>query len=264
MARPTRFIEMCSRNAHLVHENPANDECVFVFDIDYCLYKNDDLLNKEVADVRSAFFAHSQLVESPDNEKIWEDSLNQFNLFRQLFHNKFGIHPKDFCDKYDLLDFGSFIKPDEELIKIFKELKFRKFCFTNGSLKRAKKILEVLQLHDVFEAVICADTEDLEMIVKPMPSAYQFVEKYIGTRNIHFFDDSFSNIKAAQDLGWKIMHVVNDIKSCILDVLAQSHHSQDPIVEAKTADLVEINQLLATDPSLSGTVAYSSEPANFE
>lgn len=78
-------------------------------------------------------------------------------------------------------------------------------------------------MEDVFEAVVCTDSLETEFIGKPRPEAFDFFMRYAGItispNKIYFFDDSERNINGAKANGWNSVHVINDLKECIKDVM---------------------------------------------
>lgn len=208
-----KYMELCSRNANKKLSPPVGDEKILIFDIDQCLYHAPEMEEYEVTSIKTAFLNLSKL-----SEIDWETNQSKHNLYRETFHVILGIHPKEFCDKYENHHPLQFIKKDPELIEILSKIKTRKFCFTNGSIVRASKILQHMELDHLFEVVICNDAEETEFICKPQEAAFKFVDRYLGIKDrkkVYFFDDSQKNINAANTYGWNGLLVEGNIKQLI-------------------------------------------------
>lgn len=208
-----KYIELSSRNINKKLENPVGNNKVLIFDIDQCLYYEPELDSFEHNSIKSAFIELSNLKETD-----WNETFQKFNLFREVFHSIIGLHPRDFCEKYENHHPPMFIKKDPVLAEMLRKIKFRKFCFTNGSLVRASKILQHMELENLFEYVVCNDSEDTEFICKPMPKAFQFVEDFLGIedrKKVYFYDDAERNIKGAKEFGWNAYIVKNNIKDLL-------------------------------------------------
>jgi hypothetical protein len=95
-----KIVEMSSRNKHLRHHRPVEDEVIFIFDLDYCLFKSKEIYDSENEIICETFL---KLTNQTDKE-FWYSSLqNNWYLFRKAFYYMFGIHPKDYVERmYDI------------------------------------------------------------------------------------------------------------------------------------------------------------------
>lgn len=214
----TSYIEMCTRNANLTVEDPIGDRKIMIFDIDHCLYHNKEAVVNEFNFVRNLFVEMSQQTEDD-----WHRHLSAMGLFRAVFYNLLDVHPTDFATRYEDEAIVGHITPDPEVRLLLSSTGCRMFCFTNGGKTRAQKILQQLEIEDLFEAVICADTVETEFICKPNRQAFDFVERVLGItdrKNVYFFDDMASNISAATEIGWNA-----NLIDCNLKEVLRTHLS---------------------------------------
>lgn len=201
---------MSSRISTVQLAKPVGNSPILIFDIDNCLYFSPEL---EASERNAVKHAYMQLSKTSETE--WTTNLATFNLYRELFFYTFDIHPGRFAEEFDLPDFKPYLKEDKELRLLLDSIPLRKFCFTNGSARRASSVLAYLGIENQFEAVICTDIVDTEFISKPKPQAFKFVENILGISSksaIHFYDDSETNVKAAEQLGWNSVLVNGDLK----------------------------------------------------
>ncbi|KAI4290865.1 putative hydrolase of the HAD superfamily [Pancytospora philotis] len=211
-----KYVEMSTRNKKCTIAEPVGEGAALVFDIDNCLYHSPEYLGQEMTSIRSMLLDSKRLTE-----KEWADSFQMGKLFREVLFRVIGLHPTAYSDMFDTSEPADFLAEDAELREILQALPHRKFCFTNGGVKRARKILQHLRIEECFELVFCADEVDTEFISKPKPEAYAFVDAALGTASrsqIHFFDDSAENVAAAKSHGWNGYLVENNIKQHLREI----------------------------------------------
>lgn len=215
-----KFIEMTIKNKSLKYEYPVEDEIVLIFDLDYCLFRNNEMYEYE-----KRFFCETFLKLSNQTDiNAWHSSLEKLNYhYKKVFCTVLGIDPKEYDEReYEIPEYQKFLKPNHELNYLLKNIQLKKFCFTNGSKRRAEALLKHLEMEDLFEKVICSSSNDLDFISKPDISSYKFVEEYLGIKSpnkIYFFDDTIVNVTSANELGWNGVHVTSELEIHLKDVV---------------------------------------------
>jgi len=109
------------------------------------------------------------------------------------------IHPPNNRDMYKL-------KPDPTLQRLFNNLKYKSFIFTNGTYGHAELVLNNMKLFN-FKKIYARDTIPY---MKPHIKSFDFVKKNIlyqdynqdFTNTFIFFEDTLENLKTAKKLGW--------------------------------------------------------------
>lgn len=207
----SKIIEL-GDNINTKHPLPIGNEILLLFDIDNCLYKNVEVDRETIDFVKELYLRHVH----PD-ESQWIAEQREYHLYGKL-SSRF-LQSELVREGYKSLpNIEKHVEPDSELKNLLKRIKFRKFCFTNGTKDRAIHILNYLQLTDVFEGVFCTSVDNDSFLAKPNPKSFKFVEEYLGIEDvnkIYFFDDSSNNIKRAKELGWNAIEVKDDIKGYI-------------------------------------------------
>ncbi|KAL6121298.1 hypothetical protein NUSPORA_01807 [Nucleospora cyclopteri] len=207
------YVMIAKRNSKYKINSAVGNQPVFIFDVDQCLYSSDNLIAHEHDHVCNKFINSTSF----DASDFLLHNL-KFNNWQELFYSVCGLHPKRFQDEYDLLDFEKYMEKDIQLIEQIKNIKYRKFCFSNGTKKRVEKILKILGMEDLFETAFCSDTEDTDLLLKPKLEAFQFVQNYIGatsSANLYFFDDNIKNVAGGKLSGWNCYHINKNIKKQI-------------------------------------------------
>lgn len=232
--------ELADNNGNMV--NPTGEDKVAIFDIDHCLYVSRELKSYEPKFKKKEFIQISLEKENESNKKIEhliDENMKNEKTFMELFCSQLNMTPFEYYSKYDVFDYGKFIKQDKGLVNLIASLrqKCRLFAMTNGSDVRAREVLNILGLSSYFEKVFCAiiigrghepvplksasiDSPESEMwsscdvelnknasslIIKPDLRAYEAVHRFIGAKSpkdVTFFDDSRKNVEASREFGW--------------------------------------------------------------
>lgn len=103
-----------------------------------------------------------------------------------------------------------FIVVNEELFDLIKELKnkYKVVCFSNVSRALAARMSE-RGLYDIFDSKFFSYEIGK---TKKDSEAWEYIERELGYKpeEYLFIDDSESNIKTAQNRGWRTIHYKND------------------------------------------------------
>lgn len=107
------------------------------------------------------------------------------------------------------LPYESFLKPDPALRHMLNAIPVPKYIFTNADIKHAKKCLELLDLMDCFQEIVCFESimatvpKGHDVICKPSRRAMDAALRMVGgnVSSTIFFDDSVRNIASAHAMG---------------------------------------------------------------
>ena len=111
-----------------------------------------------------------------------------------------GVDPQAFLDEVHEVSMDRLI-PDPELRTALARLPGRRLVYTNGGSKHAARVLERLELADMFEDVFHLEAADF--VPKPNLSAYEAMARRhrIDPKVAAFFEDSEKNLKPAAEMG---------------------------------------------------------------
>lgn len=111
-----------------------------------------------------------------------------------------GVDPQAFIDEVHDVAMDR-LTPDPELRAALERLPGRRLVFTNGGAKHAEKVLDALNLNDLFEDAF--HIEAAAFIPKPNPATYDAMVKAHGVdpRAAAFFEDSERNLAPAAAIG---------------------------------------------------------------
>lgn len=109
------------------------------------------------------------------------------------------------------------LKPDPRLVALLESLdrsRCRVFALTNAYKTHATRVLKLVGLGHIVDAIIYCDYTNPDLYVpadsscKPEAEFYHAAAEAVGaTDATHYFvDDSLKNVVAAQQLGWRCVH----------------------------------------------------------
>ena len=111
-----------------------------------------------------------------------------------------GVDPQAFLDEVHEVAMDRLV-PDPELRSAVARLPGRRLVFTNGGSTHAERVLDRLNLNDLFEDTFHLEAADF--VPKPNLVSYQaLVSKHgVDPRRAAFFEDSEKNLAPAFDMG---------------------------------------------------------------
>ena len=93
-----------------------------------------------------------------------------------------------------------------------KNLKGKKYIFTNANYNHAVKVLEKLKMSDVFDGYF--DISESDYLPKPHMPIYEAFQKKFNLPNNEtaMFEDLHINLKCPHELGWKTVWITNNLE----------------------------------------------------
>lgn len=207
---------------------PMDNEKVFFFDIDNCLYhasyKIHDLMQVYIRRYISKHLNVSAEEAKEINVRYYKD----YGLAIQGLVNFHKIDAMEYNKEVDdALPLHEILEPDMKLREMLLNLRASKkvgrlWLFTNAYKTHGMRVIRLLGLGDLFDGMTFCDYEkQLEFICKPDPRIFRKALHDAGVsdpRNAYFVDDSAKNCKTAIDLGFReVVNVIED-ESKIQDV----------------------------------------------
>jgi putative hydrolase of the HAD superfamily len=137
----------------------------------------------------------------------------------------YDIDQREYLDYVHDVPIGDFIKPDPALKDMLLSFPQRKLIFTNADRHHAFRVLQALEIQDIFESVI--DIQDIDPHCKPMTEAFNRALELAGApdpRSCVMLDDSQSNLATARGLGFTTIRVGSNQLSWDYDYCIQRIH----------------------------------------
>lgn len=192
---------------------------VMVFDIDYCLYGDP---TGEIRDLESTH----RLKRCSGKDVNFKALKSNYKSTRKGLFEEVKMSLEQIKDM-EFTTIDEYLIPDFELRKKLESFSCRKFCFSNGYVQKADRILRKLGIRDCIDLVFIPDDEDTtHWIQKPFEDAFRIVQKHLPENiKVYFFDDQSENLKVAQEkFGWIPIQISE--KYTIHDALAEFKPTQ--------------------------------------
>ncbi|KAK4193946.1 Haloacid dehalogenase-like hydrolase-domain-containing protein [Podospora australis] len=196
--------------------NPAR-RLVFFFDIDNCLYPKSARVHDLMADLIDKYFAEHLSLPWEDAVRLHKEYYQNYGLAIEGLVRHHQIDPLEYNAKVDdALPLDDIIKPRPELKRLLADIdksKVKLWLFTNAYVNHAKRVVRLLEVKEYFEGVTYCDYSAPRLICKPHLESFQKAMKDAGVEKFEdcfFVDDSYQNCKKAQEIGWKVAHLVEE------------------------------------------------------
>lgn len=172
-----------------------------LFDLDNTLYPAERELFALI-DVRiNRFMIEVVGIPAAEVDQLRRDYWQRYGASLQGLIRHYGIDPEAYLDFVHEVDVASRIEADPELRRALQQLPQRKVVFTNGSRGHALRVLDSLEITDLFEEIF--DIRVARYLPKPFAAPYEAVLEAIGVpaRDCIMVEDSLANLRTAKELG---------------------------------------------------------------
>lgn len=190
---------------------------VFFFDIDNCLYPKSAKVHDLMAKLIDQYFVTHLSLPWDDAVRLHKEYYQNYGLAIEGLVRHHQIDPLEYNAKVDdALPLEGIIKPNAELKKLLADLdrtKVKPWLFTNAYINHAKRVIRLLEIEEYFEGVTYCDYSSVPLVCKPQADMFQKAMREAGAvsyDDCYFVDDSYSNCKTAQQLGWATAHLVEE------------------------------------------------------
>ncbi|GMM32841.1 nucleotidase [Saccharomycopsis crataegensis] len=200
---------------------PLDDEKVFFFDIDNCLYhasyRIHDLMQVYIRKYIRKHLGVNEAEAKEINVKYYKEyglAIQGLVYFHKIDAMKYNTEVDDSLPLHEIL------KPDPELRKMLIKLREanhlkRFWLFTNAYKNHGLRVIKLLGIGDLFDGMTFCDYEKQEkFICKPDSRIFEKAMRDAGVsdaKNAYFVDDSYKNCQTAIDLGFnKVVNVVEN------------------------------------------------------
>lgn len=197
------------------------------FDLDDTLYKNEDGLWHEIKNRMSKYMIE-KLGLSPDEvARLREYYYHTYGTTLRGLQHDYQIDADEYLRYVHNIPLEKYLKPNRKLKEMIRSLPQTKWVFTNADSEHANRVLQVLELDDLFDGII--DVKRMNFYCKPELQVYQTALSIAGdpkAQQCVMFDDSIKNLEPANELGFTTVLVGesqpkgNDIQYQIPDLLS--------------------------------------------
>ncbi len=172
----------------------------WVFDLDNTLYPAETRFLNQVEQRINAYFVRTSGLEAAEALTVQKTYLNDYGTSLAGLMLHYQIDPHDFLAEVHDVPLDC-LAPDAGLRLGLERLRGPRLIFTNGSSAHARRVLERLELSDLFDGVFAL--EDADLIPKPDPRTFaRMLERFgVDPATACFFEDTPKNLAPAKALG---------------------------------------------------------------
>lgn len=172
----------------------------WIFDLDDTLYPPESQFMGLIQQRINDYVVRTSGLPADEALAVQKSYLRDYgtSLAGLMAHHR--IDPADFLHEvHDVpLDL---LRPDPGLRAALERLQGPRVVFTNGSTAHARRVVEKLELADLFDGLF--SLEDADLIPKPDPRTFaRMADRYgIDPGSAAFFEDTVRNLRPARELG---------------------------------------------------------------
>lgn len=173
------------------------------FDLDDTLYPPTARLWEAIRQRMSFYMVNRLRIPAEQVEALRQHYLENYGTTLRGLQQDYPVDTEDYLHYVHNLPLAEFIQPDPDLREMLLSLPQRRWIFTNADAAHARRVLQTLELENVFEGII--DVRAIDFSNKPDPQAYlralQIAGEQIPAACI-IFDDAPRNLAPARQLGF--------------------------------------------------------------
>ncbi|MGY9017116.1 MAG: pyrimidine 5'-nucleotidase [Alphaproteobacteria bacterium] len=183
----------------------------WVFDLDNTLYKAECGLFDKVHILMGKFIEEKLGIDSGSAQTLRTKYYHKYGTTLRGLMSEHQIDPNEYLDYVHQINY-EVVSPNEGLAKTIKNLKGKKYIFTNANYGHAEKVLDKLKMNDVFDG--CFDISESDYQPKPHKPIYDAFQKKFNLPNNEtaMFEDLHINLKCPHELGWTTVWITNNLE----------------------------------------------------
>ena len=180
-----------------------------LFDLDGVLYQDLEAVFGQVSKKMTKYISNKLGIDLKKAKDLQPNYFHKYNTSLNGLMIHHDINPEEFLKYVHDIDL-SFMKKDLILREELKNLKLKKFIFTNGSKEHANNITAHLGINDLFDGLF--DIVDSEFSPKPSSKAFDLmVRKFkINPRETLYIEDIAKNLSIGKERGTITAWLIND------------------------------------------------------
>jgi putative hydrolase of the HAD superfamily len=206
----------------------AHIDC-WIFDLDNSLYPASSNLF-DLIDIRMSEYIQKLLgCGHEEARRVQKNHFHEHGTTLAGLMAVHGVNPHEFLNYVHDIDIAR-ITADPDVVAAIDRLPGRKYVFTNGDEKYARRVLDRLGLANAFDGM--HDIHAMNYVPKPDPKAYEgMCERLaIAPAGALFVEDMARNLKPAKALGMTTVWVDNGSEQA-------SSGADDSFIDYKTHDI---------------------------
>ena len=180
-----------------------------LFDLDGVLYQDLEAVFGQVSKKMTEYISKKLNLDLKKAKELQTNYFHKYNTSLNGLMIHHDIVPGEFLKYVHDIDL-SFMKNDLILREELKNLKVKKFIFTNGSKEHANNITSHLGINDLFDGLF--DIVDAEYSPKPTAKAFDLmIEKFkINPKETLYIEDIAKNLSIGKERGTITAWLINN------------------------------------------------------
>ncbi len=172
------------------------------FDLDDTLYPSDTGLWHAIKERMNSYMRERMHFPEDQIATVREKYFLQYGTTMRGLQANHKIDTEDFLAYVHDLPLKDYLTPDPTLRSVIASLPTRNLIFTNADINHAKRVLNVLELTDLFDTIV--DVNTVSPYCKPMSESFQIAMKLAGETDPSkcvMIDDIHRTTRAAREAG---------------------------------------------------------------
>ena len=216
-------------------ENSNDDDDridILLFDLDGTLYDHACGYEEEIHSNIFDFMVETKgdkfdaITTLEEAQRAWQPIFDKYNLTKRGLIGEGFVFDSKHYDTFIRRGADKYFHQDDELRSFLESFpkRMKKVVFTNAPESSANEILTLLGVRDLFSEVLGTDFLE-SRVCKPEPEAFAMMLKHLFSvddsqsslesyhdrnRRICYFEDSFKNLKAGKELGFRTVFITSE------------------------------------------------------
>jgi putative hydrolase of the HAD superfamily len=172
------------------------------FDLDDTLYPSDTGLWHAIKERMNSYMRERMHFPEDQIATVREKYFLQYGTTMRGLQANHNIDTEDFLAYVHDLPLKDYLTPNPTLRSVIASLPTRNLIFTNADINHAKRVLNILELSDLFETIV--DVNTVSPYCKPMLESFQIAMKLAGETDLSkcvMIDDIHRTTRAAREAG---------------------------------------------------------------
>lgn len=172
------------------------------FDLDDTLYPSDTGLWHAIKERMNSYMRERMHFPEDQIASVREKYFLQYGTTMRGLQANHNIDTEDFLAYVHDLPLKDYLTPNPTLRSVIASLPTRNLIFTNADINHAKRVLNVLELSDLFDTIV--DVNTVSPYCKPMLESFQIAMKLAGETDLSkcvMIDDIHRTTRAAREAG---------------------------------------------------------------
>ena len=172
------------------------------FDLDDTLYPSDTGLWHAIKERMNSYMRERMHFPEDQIASVREKYFLQYGTTMRGLQANHNIDTEDFLAYVHDLPLKDYLTPNPTLRSVIASLPTRNLIFTNADINHAKRVLNVLELSDLYDTIV--DVNTVSPYCKPMLESFQIAMKLAGETDPSkcvMIDDIHRTTRAAREAG---------------------------------------------------------------